>query len=52
MQEALGTKGILVRSCAMYNGLDERDIRVAVKDQASSNKLLEAMREVMGKKSR
>ncbi|MNN40474.1 Threonine-phosphate decarboxylase [compost metagenome] len=51
MQEALGAKGILVRSCAMYNGLGERDIRVAVKDQICSEKLLEAMRAVMRTKN-
>ncbi|SDF90706.1 L-threonine O-3-phosphate decarboxylase [Fontibacillus panacisegetis] len=47
MQEELGAKGILVRSCAMYNGLGERDIRVAVKDQLCCDKLLQAMRKVL-----
>ncbi|MNO49508.1 Threonine-phosphate decarboxylase [compost metagenome] len=51
MQKALGSKGILIRSCAMYNGLGERDVRIAVKDQICSDKLLEAMREVMGNRS-
>lgn len=47
MQEALGSRGVLVRSCAMYPGLGERDIRIAVKDQAACIKLLEEMKQVL-----
>lgn len=51
MQEALGAKGILVRSCAMYRGLGERDIRVAVKDRECCDKLLKAMKEIIVKEA-
>ncbi|WP_410769979.1 pyridoxal phosphate-dependent aminotransferase [Fontibacillus sp. BL9] len=47
IQEALGAKGVLVRSCAMYPGLGERDIRIAVKDPAACAKLLDEMKQVL-----
>lgn len=47
MQEALGARGVLIRSCAMYNGLSERDIRVAVKDDVSCTKLINEMQAVI-----
>ncbi|RCX20379.1 L-threonine O-3-phosphate decarboxylase [Fontibacillus phaseoli] len=47
MQEALGARGVLVRSCAMYPGLGERDIRIAVKDPAACTKLLHEMKQVL-----
>lgn len=47
MQAALGAKGILVRSCAMYPGLGERDIRIAVKDRDACIKLLDALKQVL-----
>lgn len=48
MQEALGRRGILVRSCAMYPGLSDRDIRIAVKNSEDNGKLLTEMEHVMG----
>lgn len=48
MQEALGLRSVLVRSCAMYAGLTERDIRVAVKEEAACRQLIREMKEVMG----
>lgn len=50
MQEALGRRGVLVRSCAMYPGLTARDIRVAVKDDAACAKLVWEMEQVMGER--
>ncbi|RUT46397.1 pyridoxal phosphate-dependent class II aminotransferase [Paenibacillus anaericanus] len=48
MQEALGRRGILVRSCAMYPGLSDRDIRIAVKGNDDNCKLLTEMERVVG----
>ncbi|WP_435921986.1 pyridoxal phosphate-dependent aminotransferase [Paenibacillus sp. DYY-L-2] len=47
VQEALGRMGVLVRSCAMYPGLGERDIRIAVKDEAACAKLVDGMEQVL-----
>ncbi|MCL6601449.1 MAG: threonine-phosphate decarboxylase CobD [Paenibacillus sp.] len=47
MQESLGRRGILVRSCAMYPGLGAEHIRVAVKSQADCARLLQCMDEVI-----
>ncbi|MBR2567006.1 MAG: threonine-phosphate decarboxylase [Paenibacillus sp.] len=41
LQEALGLKGILIRNCAMYPGLDERHVRFAVKGAESNDRFLE-----------
>ncbi|MGC5776243.1 threonine-phosphate decarboxylase CobD [Paenibacillus pabuli] len=48
MQAALGERGILIRSCAMYPGLGERHVRFAVKDAEANGRLLETMRNVIG----
>lgn len=48
MQEALGRRGVLVRSCAMYPGLGGSHIRVAVKDRAANAILIREMEQVMG----
>lgn len=47
MQTALGQQGILIRSCAMYAGLTERQVRLAVKDRASNERLMEALGKVI-----
>lgn len=47
LQTALGQQGILIRSCAMYTGLTERHFRLAVKDRASNERLIEALRNVI-----
>lgn len=39
--EALAQKGILIRSCANYPGLDERDFRAAVRLPEENGKLLQ-----------
>lgn len=38
MQQKLGRRGILIRSCAMYPGLGESHVRIAVKD-AEANRV-------------
>ncbi|MNH80027.1 Threonine-phosphate decarboxylase [compost metagenome] len=48
MQSELGKRGILIRSCAMYPGLEERDIRVAVKNETDNGRLLCEMQAVLG----
>ncbi|MFR9709979.1 pyridoxal phosphate-dependent aminotransferase [Paenibacillus sp. MB22_1] len=47
MQTALGRRGVLVRSCAMYPGLTKRDIRLAVKDEPACSKLLRELEAIM-----
>lgn len=47
-QMAMGQKGILVRSCAMYPGLSSRHIRVAVKDQEHNVQLLACWQQIFG----
>jgi len=46
LQERLGKKGILIRSCAMYPGLTERDFRIAVRKREENVRLLDAFRNV------
>ncbi|MNW21081.1 threonine-phosphate decarboxylase [compost metagenome] len=48
MQNELGKRGVLIRSCAMYPGLEERDIRVAVKNERDNSLLLREMEAVIG----
>lgn len=48
MQTEMGRRGVLIRSCAMYPGLGEAYIRVAVKAQEDNRQLLKAMAEVLG----
>ncbi|MCM3783568.1 threonine-phosphate decarboxylase CobD [Neobacillus mesonae] len=47
LQEALGKQGVLIRSCAMYPGLNDKAVRIAVKGQADNSRLLRALRFVM-----
>ncbi|GAB6926877.1 pyridoxal phosphate-dependent class II aminotransferase [Paenibacillus sp. JCM 10914] len=46
-QQELGTRGVLIRSCAMYPGLGPQHIRVAVKDAEANATLLAVVHEVM-----
>ncbi|NUU78713.1 threonine-phosphate decarboxylase CobD [Paenibacillus xylanilyticus] len=48
MQAALGKRGILIRSCAMYPGLEERHIRLAVKDTTSNLRLVNEIKGIIG----
>ncbi|MDO7907326.1 threonine-phosphate decarboxylase CobD [Paenibacillus sp. JX-17] len=50
MQRELGEQGILIRSCAMYPGLEAGHIRVAVKDGESNQRLLAAMDKALNKR--
>lgn len=50
-QQEMGRRGVLVRSCAMYPGLGERHIRLAVKDAGSNDRLLAITAEVLGNPS-
>lgn len=47
MQLALGKRGIMIRSCAMYPGLTPHDIRVAVRLREENDRLLEAFGAVL-----
>ncbi|MEK4355283.1 threonine-phosphate decarboxylase CobD [Paenibacillus sp. FSL R5-0475] len=50
MQTRLGRVGILVRSCAMYPGLGDEHIRVAVKGHEDNVRLLKQMKEILADK--
>ncbi|MGO0061103.1 threonine-phosphate decarboxylase CobD [Brevibacillus fluminis] len=52
MQEKLGRRGILIRSCSMYPGLDPEHIRVAVRTRAENDRLLMAFADVMEQEER
>lgn len=47
LQAALGKRGILIRSCAMYNGLGAGFFRLAVKDRAANEQLVQEMSAVL-----
>lgn len=47
MQEALGRRGILIRSCAMYPGLEAGHVRFAVKGAEANDRLLDVIRSVL-----
>ena len=46
LQARLGKKRILIRSCAMYPGLTEHDVRIAVRSREENERLIAALREV------
>ncbi|MED0675552.1 threonine-phosphate decarboxylase CobD [Aneurinibacillus thermoaerophilus] len=52
LQQKLGQRGILIRSCAMYPGLTPHDFRVAVRDRKDNARLLAALTEVLDKRGR
>ncbi len=47
LRERLLEKGILIRSCANFRGLDARFYRVAVRDEQKNERLIEALRAVL-----
>jgi threonine-phosphate decarboxylase len=47
LQDELGRRGVLIRDCSMYAGLDERYFRIAVKKREENIVLIEAMKEVL-----
>ncbi|USG64542.1 threonine-phosphate decarboxylase CobD [Brevibacillus ruminantium] len=46
LQERMGKRGILIRSCAMYPGLTDHDFRIAVRSRSENERLLQTFREV------
>jgi threonine-phosphate decarboxylase len=44
---SLIAKGILIRNCGNFNGLDERYYRVCVKQRVQNERLIAALREVL-----
>lgn len=52
LQEALGRRGILIRSCAMYPGLSENHFRVAVKERKDNLLLLDTLGRVLEEERR
>ena len=50
LREALDAKGIRIRSCANYHGLDNTYYRVAVSTSENNRKLLNAIKEASGGK--
>ena len=47
LREPLLKKGILIRSCENFNGLDRSYNRVSVKTRSENNRLIEAVKEVL-----
>ncbi|WP_028545946.1 threonine-phosphate decarboxylase CobD [Paenibacillus taiwanensis] len=47
LQQQLGMRGILIRSCAMYDGLQEGHFRLAVKDRAANERLMREIEDVL-----
>ncbi|WP_318505960.1 threonine-phosphate decarboxylase CobD [Bacillus sp. T3] len=47
LQWAMGQKGIMIRSCAMYPGLTEQDFRIAVRTKQENDQLLACLLEVV-----
>lgn len=50
LQGELGRKGILIRSCTMYEGLTPHDFRIAVRTREENERLLQAIGEITAKK--
>ena len=49
LYEKMLEKGILIRSCANYHGLEEGDCRIAVKTREESEELVKVLKEALGK---
>ncbi|MFD1136041.1 threonine-phosphate decarboxylase CobD [Paenibacillus urinalis] len=47
LQEAMGKQGILIRNCAMYTGLGDKSVRIAVKGQQDNSRFLEVLRFIL-----
>lgn len=47
LQDAMGQKGILIRSCAMYPGLNEHAFRIAVKGTEQNIQFLDTFGQIM-----
>ncbi len=46
LKEAMGGKGILIRDCSSYYGLNNKYIRIAVKSREDNDKLLNLLKQV------
>ncbi|MEM1483788.1 threonine-phosphate decarboxylase CobD [Oscillospiraceae bacterium PP1C4] len=49
LRERLLPRGILIRSCANYHGLDDRFYRIAVKDHAANEAIVHALTEILNR---
>jgi threonine-phosphate decarboxylase len=49
LEEALGRRGLLIRRCASFVGLDDRFVRVAVRLPWENRRLLRALEEVLAR---
>ncbi len=49
LKEKLLEYGVLIRDCTSFTGIDEYYIRVAVKTRRENEKLLEALKKILGK---
>jgi threonine-phosphate decarboxylase len=47
LRQKLGYRGMLVRDCTGFPGLDSRFIRVAIKTRRENNRLIKALRELL-----
>jgi len=46
LRERLQSKGIMIRDCSNFSGLDERFVRIAVKTRKDNKRLIEALKEI------
>jgi threonine-phosphate decarboxylase len=44
LEEYLGRKGIIIRNCSNYHGLDDRYFRIAIKKEEDNIKLIEGLK--------
>jgi histidinol-phosphate/aromatic aminotransferase/cobyric acid decarboxylase-like protein len=49
LKEKLLEYGVLIRDCTSFAGIDEYYVRVAVKTRRENEKLLEAVKKILGK---
>jgi len=47
LRDKLGYRGMLVRDCSTFNGLDSRYIRIAVRTRSENKRLIKALRELL-----
>jgi threonine-phosphate decarboxylase len=47
LQQQLGKRGLLIRDCSMYPGLDERYVRIAMKRREENKALIQALEEIL-----
>jgi threonine-phosphate decarboxylase len=47
LRHKLGSRGMLVRDCSSFPGLDDRYIRISVRKRRENNRLIKALRELL-----